>query len=44
MMLGYISKSKNFYKLFPTATKVLEELISNTATTIRKEVAKGKIK
>ena len=35
---------KNFYNLFPTATKVLEELISNTATTIRKEVAKGKIK
>ena len=35
---------KNFYKLFPTATKVLEELISDTATTIRKEVAKGKIK
>ena len=35
---------KQFYKLFPTATKVLEELISDTATTIRKEVAKGKIK
>ena len=35
---------KNFYKLFPTATKVLEELISDTATTIRKEVAAGKIK
>ena len=35
---------KNFYKLFPTATKVLEKLISDTATTIRKEVAKGKIK
>ena len=35
---------KQFYNLFPTATKVLEELISNTATTIRKEVAKGKIK
>ena len=35
---------KQFYKLFPTATKILEELISDTATTIRKEVAKGKIK
>lgn len=35
---------KNFYKLFPTATKVLEKLISDTATTIRKEVAQGKIK
>ena len=35
---------EQFYKLFPTATKVLEELISDTATTIRKEVAKGKIK
>ena len=35
---------KQFYNLFPTATKVLEELISDTATTIRKEVAKGKIK
>ena len=35
---------KNFYNLFPTATKVLEKLISDTATTIRKEVAKGKIK
>lgn len=35
---------KNFYKLFPTATKTLEILISDAATTIRKEVAKGKIK
>ena len=35
---------KQFYNLFPTATKVLEGLISDTATTIRKEVAKGKIK
>ena len=35
---------KNFYNLFPTATKVLEKLISDTATTIRKEVAQGKIK
>ena len=35
---------KQFYNLFPTATKVLEKLISDTATTIRKEVAQGKIK
>lgn len=35
---------KNFYKLFPTATKTLELLISNAANTIRKEVAAGKIK
>lgn len=35
---------KQFYNLFPTATKVLEKLISDTATTIRKEVAAGKIK
>ena len=35
---------KNFYKLFPTATKTLELLISNAANTIRQEVAQGKIK
>lgn len=35
---------KNFYKLFPTATKTLEILISNAANIIRQEVAKGKIK
>ena len=35
---------KQFYNLFPTTTKVLEKLISDTATTIRKEVAQGKIK
>ena len=35
---------KQFYALFPTATKTLEILISNAANTIRKEVAAGKIK
>lgn len=35
---------KQFYALFPTATKTLEILISDAANTIRKEVAAGKIK
>ena len=35
---------KQFYALFPTATKTLEILISNAANTIRNEVAQGKIK
>ena len=35
---------KNFYKLFPTATKTLEILISDAANATRKAVAAGKIK
>lgn len=35
---------KSFYKLFPTATKTLEILISNAANAVRKAVATGKIK
>lgn len=35
---------KQFYALFPTATKTLEILISDAANTIRQDVAKGKIK
>ena len=35
---------KSFYKLFPTATKTLEILISDAANATRKAVATGKIK
>ena len=35
---------KQFYALFPTATKTLEILISDAANTIRQDVSKGKIK